>query len=40
MGRWSSDAFIRYWRQLDVVATVHTELLQNNTGNGIRSAAS
>ncbi|KIL57635.1 hypothetical protein M378DRAFT_16142 [Amanita muscaria Koide BX008] len=27
MGRWSSDAFMRYWRQLDVVATVHTELL-------------
>jgi hypothetical protein len=25
MGCWSSDAFIRYWRQLDVVATVHTE---------------
>ena len=27
MGRWSSDAFIRYWQQLDVVATVHMENL-------------
>ena len=27
MGRWSSDAFIRYWCQLNVVATVHTENL-------------
>jgi len=25
MGRWSSDAFLRYWRQLDVLATIHTE---------------
>ena len=40
MGRWSSDAFIRYWHQLNVVATVHMELLQNNAGNGICSAAS
>ncbi|KIL56020.1 hypothetical protein M378DRAFT_201055 [Amanita muscaria Koide BX008] len=31
MGRWSSDAFMRYWRQLDVVATVHTELLHGRS---------
>ncbi|KIL71293.1 hypothetical protein M378DRAFT_64574 [Amanita muscaria Koide BX008] len=35
-GRWSSDAFLRYWRQLDVVTTVHTELLRSG---GVRSAA-
>ncbi|KIL54010.1 hypothetical protein M378DRAFT_188781 [Amanita muscaria Koide BX008] len=35
-GRWSSDAFLRYWRQLDVVTTVHTELLH---GRESRSAA-
>ncbi|KIL63348.1 hypothetical protein M378DRAFT_179309 [Amanita muscaria Koide BX008] len=28
LGRWSSSAFLRYWRQLDVLATIHTELLQ------------
>jgi hypothetical protein len=41
MGRWSSDAFIRYWRQLDVVATVHTEnlhVMHRNTRR--RSSAS
>ncbi|KAF8340831.1 hypothetical protein F5887DRAFT_1076957 [Amanita rubescens] len=40
MGRWSSDAFIRYWRQLDVVATVHTENLHITRRNTHRSSAS
>jgi hypothetical protein len=39
MGRWSSDAFIQYWRQLDVVATVHTELLHTATSNPVYHAA-
>jgi hypothetical protein len=31
LGRWSSNAFFRYWRQLDVLATMHTELMQLQT---------
>jgi hypothetical protein len=27
LGHWSSSAFLHYWRQLDVLATVHTELM-------------
>ncbi|KII87058.1 hypothetical protein PLICRDRAFT_176861 [Plicaturopsis crispa FD-325 SS-3] len=27
MGRWSSDAFLRYWRSLDLLAPLYTELL-------------
>lgn len=27
MGRWSSDAFLRYWRSLDMIAPLHAELL-------------
>ncbi|KAF5381009.1 hypothetical protein D9615_003938 [Tricholomella constricta] len=27
MGRWSSDAFLRYWRSLEVIAPLHAELL-------------
>ncbi|KAF5378168.1 hypothetical protein D9615_007586 [Tricholomella constricta] len=27
MGRWSSDAFLRYWRSLELIAPIHAELL-------------
>jgi hypothetical protein len=27
MGRWSSDAFLRYWRSLEILAPLHAELL-------------
>jgi len=27
MGRWSSDAFLRYWRSLEILAPMHAELL-------------
>ncbi|EIW77100.1 hypothetical protein CONPUDRAFT_157365 [Coniophora puteana RWD-64-598 SS2] len=27
MGRWSSDAFLRYWRSLDILAPLHAERL-------------
>ncbi|KAF5376042.1 hypothetical protein D9615_007663 [Tricholomella constricta] len=27
MGRWSSDAFLRYWRSLDLIAPLHAEFL-------------
>lgn len=26
MGRWSSDAFLAYWRNLEIVAPLHAEL--------------
>lgn len=28
MGRWSSDAFLRYWRKLEIVVPMHAQLLQ------------
>jgi len=28
MGRWRSDAFLRYWRSLDALASIHTEYLR------------
>ncbi|KAF5384197.1 hypothetical protein D9615_003232 [Tricholomella constricta] len=28
MGRWSSDAFLRYWRSLEIIAPLHAELLR------------
>ena len=31
MGRWSSDAFLSYWRSLEIVAPLHTEYLPPNT---------
>jgi hypothetical protein len=27
MGRWSSDAFLKYWRSLEILAPLHAELL-------------
>jgi hypothetical protein len=27
MGRWTSDAFLRYWRSLEILAPMHAELL-------------
>jgi len=27
MGRWSSDAFLKYWQSLEILAPLHTELL-------------
>lgn len=27
MGRWSSDAFLRYWRSIDILGPLHTELI-------------
>lgn len=29
MGRWSSDAFLTYWRNLEIVAPLHAELLEH-----------
>lgn len=28
MGRWSSDAFLRYWRSLELIAPMHAEFLK------------
>jgi hypothetical protein len=28
MGRWSSDSFLRYWRNLEHIAPLHAELLE------------
>ena len=36
LGRWSSSAFLRYWRQLDVLATVHTEQMHAHSADQIR----
>ncbi|KAF8883100.1 hypothetical protein BD779DRAFT_1674640 [Infundibulicybe gibba] len=30
MGRWSSDAFLRYWRSLDLIAPKYVELLKKS----------
>jgi len=31
MGRWSSDAFLRYWRHLDIIVLLHAENLPSGT---------
>jgi hypothetical protein len=29
LGRWSSDAFLRYWRSLELLAPLHIENLEH-----------
>jgi hypothetical protein len=33
LGRWSSDAFLRYWRNLEHIAPMHTSFLTHHTHN-------
>lgn len=37
MGRWSSDAFLRYWRRLDRVIPLHAELLADPVSSTVQN---